>query len=128
MAAYRRTNLTLRRLARLFGVSKSAADRIVDHLGPALVPQPRGRFRKDTVLVVDGTPVPTRDRAVAASGENCRHPTNHRVVIDADALPGFRPGVPTVIAVGKPVLPGNRNDCRAWEESGAKAAAGTTPR
>jgi hypothetical protein len=32
-----------------------------------------------------------------------------------------------IVAVGKPV-PGNRNDCRAWEESGAKAAVGTTPR
>lgn len=35
VAAYRRTNLTLRQLAPLFGVSKSAADRIIDHLGPA---------------------------------------------------------------------------------------------
>lgn len=36
VAAYWRTNLTLRQLAPPFGVSKSAADRIVDHLGPAL--------------------------------------------------------------------------------------------
>ncbi|GAA3289335.1 hypothetical protein GCM10020295_00990 [Streptomyces cinereospinus] len=36
VAAYWRTNLTLRQLAPLCGVSKSAADRIVDHLGPAL--------------------------------------------------------------------------------------------
>jgi len=27
--------------------------------------------------------------------------------------------------VGRP-LPGNRNDCRAWEQSGAKAAVGKT--
>jgi hypothetical protein len=36
VAAYWRTNLTLRQLAPLFGVSKSAADRIIDHFGPAL--------------------------------------------------------------------------------------------
>jgi len=28
--------------------------------------------------------------------------------------------------VGKP-LPGNRNDCQAWEDSGTKTAVGTTP-
>ncbi|MFG3089770.1 transposase family protein [Streptomyces antibioticus] len=44
VAAYRRTNLTMRRLAPLFGVSKPAADRIIDHLGPILALQPRKRF------------------------------------------------------------------------------------
>ncbi|MFF6830216.1 transposase [Streptomyces longwoodensis] len=118
VAAYWRTNLTLRQLAPLFGVSKSAADRIVSHLGPALALQPRRHFRKDTVLIVDGTLVPTRDRTVAASSKNYRYSTNHQVVIGADTR--------LVVAVGKP-LPGNRNDCRAWEDSGAKAAVGTTP-
>jgi hypothetical protein len=28
-----------------------------------------------------------------------------------------------VVALGRP-LPGNRNDCKAWELSGAKAAVG----
>jgi hypothetical protein len=35
VAAYWRTSLTLRQPTPLFGVSKSAADRIIDHLGPA---------------------------------------------------------------------------------------------
>ncbi len=118
VAAYWRTNLTLRQLAPLFGISKSAADRIVDHLGPALALQPRKRYRKNTVLIVDGTLVPTRDRNVAASSKNYRYSTNHQVVIDADTR--------LVVAVGRP-LPGNRNDCRAWEESGAEDAVGTTP-
>lgn len=61
VVAYWRTNLTLRQLAPLFRVSKSAADRIIDHLGPARALQQRKRFRKDTVLIVDGTLVPTRD-------------------------------------------------------------------
>jgi hypothetical protein len=51
VAAYWRTNLTLRQLAPLFGVSKSAAERIVDHLGPMLALQPSKRFAKDTVLI-----------------------------------------------------------------------------
>jgi hypothetical protein len=55
----------MRQLAPLFGVSKSAADRIIDHLGPMLALQPRKRFAKGTVLIVDGTLVPTRDHAVA---------------------------------------------------------------
>ena len=119
VAAYWRTNLTLRQLAPLFGVSKSAADRIIDHLGPMLALQPRKRFRKDTVLIVDGTLVPTRDHTVAEQSKNYRYSTNHQVVIDADTR--------LVVVVGRP-LPGNRNDCKAWEESGAKAAVGKTPR
>ncbi len=39
VAAYWRTNLTLRQLAPLFGISKSAADRIIDYLGPRLALQ-----------------------------------------------------------------------------------------
>ncbi|WP_329077959.1 transposase [Streptomyces niveus] len=117
VAAYWRTNLTMRQLAPLFGVSKSAADRIIDHLGPMLALQPRKRFAKDTVLIVDGTLVPTRDHGVVEQSKNYRYSTNHQVVIDADTR--------LVVVVGRP-LPGNRNDCKAWEESGAKAAVGTT--
>ncbi|MFD4341203.1 transposase [Streptomyces anulatus] len=119
VAAYWRTNLTLRQLAPLFGISKSAADRIIDHLGPSFALQPRKRFRKDTVLIVDGTLVPTRDHTVAEQSKNYRHSTNHQVVIDAATR--------LVILVGCPLL-GNRNDCKAWEESGAKAAVGKTMR
>ncbi|MFD7502399.1 transposase [Streptomyces sp. NPDC059850] len=115
VATYWRTNLTLRQLAPLFGVSKSAADRIIDHLGLSLALQQRKRFREDTVLIVDGTLVPTRDHSVAEQSNNYRYSTNHQVVIDVDT------GL--VVAVGRP-LPGNRNDCKAWELSGAKAAVG----
>jgi hypothetical protein len=118
VAAYWRTNLTMRQLAPLFGVSKSAADRIIDHLGPRLALQSRKRFAKDTVLIVDGTLVPTLDHTTAERSKNYRYSTNHQVVIDADTR--------RVVVVGRP-LPGNRNDCKAWEESGAKAAVGKTP-
>ncbi|RFC78150.1 transposase [Streptomyces sp. AcE210] len=117
VVAYWRTNLTMRQLAPLFGVSKSAADRVIDHLGPKLALQPRKRFAKDAVLIVDGTLVPTRDHRVAEQSKNYRYSTNHQVVIDADTR--------LVVVVGKP-LPGNRNDCKAWAESGAKAAVGKT--
>jgi len=56
----------------LFGISKSAADRVIDHLGPMLALQPRKRFRKDTVLIVDGTLMPTRDHPVAEQSKNYR--------------------------------------------------------
>ncbi|XVV38306.1 transposase [Streptomyces sp. CA-100214] len=115
VAAYWRTNLTLRQLAPLFGISKSAAGRIIDRLAPLLALRPRLRFRKGTVLIVGGTLVPTRDHAVAEQSKNYRYSTNHQVVIDADTR--------LIVAVGKP-LPGNRNDCRAWELSGAKSSVG----
>ncbi len=76
--------MTLRQLAPLFGVSKSAADRIVGHLGLSLALQPPQRFHEDAVLIVDGTLVPTRDRTVAEQPKNYRYSTNHQVVIDAD--------------------------------------------
>ncbi|MFC5664827.1 transposase [Kitasatospora misakiensis] len=117
VAAYWRTNLTLRQLAPLFGVSKSAADRIVDHAGPLLALKQRQRFRHGTVLIVDGTLVPTHDHSVAEQSKNYRYSTNHQVVVDAHTR--------LVVAIGQP-LPGNRNDCKAWEESGAKAAVGRT--
>ncbi|MFD3537348.1 transposase [Streptomyces sp. NPDC058664] len=117
VTAYWRTNLTMRQLAPLFGISKSAADRIIDHLAPMLALQSRKRFAKDTVLIVDGTLVPTRDHAIAERSKNYRYSTNHQVVIDADTR--------LVVVVGRP-LAGNRNDCKAWEESGAKAAVGGT--
>ncbi|MFJ6662207.1 transposase family protein [Streptomyces sp. NPDC091377] len=104
MAAYWRTNLTLRQLAPLFGISKSAADRIVDHLGPALALQPRRRYRKESVLIVDGTP-----------GAHPRPGRGHlqQVLPLLHQPPGrHRRRHRLVVAVGKP-LPGNRNDCRA---------------
>ncbi|KOU93883.1 transposase [Streptomyces sp. XY593] len=113
-------DLTMRQLAPLFGISKSAADQIIDNFRPmlALALTPRKRFAQDTVLIVDGTLVPTRDHTVAERSKNYRYSTNHQVVIDA--------GTRLVVVVGRP-LAGNRNDCKAWEESGVKAAvSGTT--
>ncbi|SNX88608.1 DDE family transposase [Streptomyces sp. TLI_55] len=109
------TRKALRQLGPLFGVSRSAAARIIGHLGPLLAMRQRKRFRREAVLIVDGTLVPTRDHAVAEQSKRYRYSTNHQVVIDADTR--------LVVAVGRP-LPGNRNDCKAWELSGAKTAVG----
>ncbi|MET8977364.1 transposase [Streptomyces sp. NPDC004539] len=117
VTAYWRTNVTLRQLAPLFGVSKSAASRIIDRLGPKLALTPRRRFAKDAVLIVDGALVPTRDRSIAEQSKNYRCSTAHQVVIDTDTR--------AVVIVDRPV-PGNRHDSRGWEESGAKDAVGRT--
>lgn len=111
--AYWRTNLTLRQLAVLFGISKSTVGRIIYDMGPRLALRHRKRFAPGTVLIVDGTLVPTRDRSIAAPSKNYRYSTNHQIVIDADTQ--------LVVAVGTP-LPGNRHDCKAFGESGAEHA------
>lgn len=103
VTAYWRTNLTMRQLAPLFGISKSSADRIIDQVGPLLALRPRLRFAKDTVLIVGGTLVPTRDHTVAEQAKNYRYSTNHQVVIDADTR--------LVVLVDRP-LPGNRMTVR----------------
>lgn len=110
VAVYYRTNLTYRQVALLFGISKSAAGRIVEHLAPLLVLSPvKKAHGPDTVLIVDGTLVPTHDRSMSASSKNYRYSVNMQVVIDANTR--------LTVAVGGPT-PGNRNDCRAFRDSG----------
>lgn len=118
VAAYWRTNLTLRQVTPLFGISKSAAERTPDHLAPLLAISPARRRREDAVCIVDGAPVPTRDRSIAASGKDYRYSTTLRVVIDTNSR--------LVVAIGD-LLPGSRNDCRAFTESGADRACRAVP-
>lgn len=119
VATYYRTNLTMRQLAPLFGIKTAAVHRIVDRLGPFLALAPaRRRYGPDTVLIVDGTLVPTRDRSIAASSKNYRTSVNMQVMINAETR--------LVVAVGQP-QPGNRNDCTAWTDSKiSRAASGAT--
>lgn len=67
--AYWRTNSTMRQLAPLFGVSKSAADRVIDRLGPRLALRPRQRFRKGTVLVLSSRTAAPRERLAFQPGK-----------------------------------------------------------
>lgn len=73
VTTYWRTNLTMRQLGALFGVSKSTVDRVIDHIAPLLALAPARRpHPPGAVLIVDGTLVPPRDRTVAASSKNYR--------------------------------------------------------
>lgn len=118
VATYWRTNLTLRQVGPLFGMSKSAADRVLDHLAPLLAIAPARQPCRGTVVIVDGTLMPTRDRTLAASSKNYRYSTNHQVVIDANSR--------FVVAVGLP-LPGDRDDCRDFTEFGVDRACRDAP-
>jgi hypothetical protein len=49
----------------LFGVSHAAAHRVIDKVGPLLELAPVRKRRADSVAIVDGTLVPTRDHRLA---------------------------------------------------------------
>jgi hypothetical protein len=109
LAVYWRTNLTMRQIGPLFGVSHSAAHRVIDTLGSLLVLAPVRRRPVDQIAIVDGTLIPTRDHRLAARSKNYRYSTNLQVAIDASTR--------LVIAVGDP-QPGNRNDTIVYRTSG----------
>lgn len=78
VAAYWRTDLTLRRVAALYDVSKSTADRIIGDLRPWLMVRPSGQREDKTVWIADGALITAPHRATAddlSLGE--------RVVVDA---------------------------------------------
>ncbi|MFJ8478421.1 transposase family protein [Kitasatospora sp. NPDC094011] len=114
VAVYYRTNLTMRQLASLFGISSATVCRVVQRLGPllALEAAPRPASGVERLWIVDGTLVPVRDRSVGASSRNYRFSANAQVVIDADTR--------LVVATARPV-PGNKADAHAWRNSGLPA-------
>ena len=118
VAVYWRTNLTMRQIGPLFGVSHAAAHRVIDTIGPLLALAPVRKRRADSVAIVDGTLVPTRDHRLAAPSKNYRYSTNVQIAIDADTR--------LVIATGDP-QPGNRNDCTVYRSSGIKDQLGDRP-
>jgi len=96
-----RTNLTMRELAALFAISKSAVHRIIARCTPLLatmIASPRDRRES---WVVDGTLVPTRDHRCAAKSKNYRWSCNAQILIRRRDLQ-----VVDTVAGG----PGNRND------------------
>ena len=99
-----RTNLTVRELAAVFGISPSQAHRIVTDLIPriaALLRATQPHVDRRHAWVVDGTLVPTRDHSAAAKAKNYRWSCNAQVLIRRRDL-----HVIAVAAGG----PGNRND------------------
>ncbi|MFF4153264.1 transposase [Streptomyces sp. NPDC001651] len=120
VAVYYRTNLTMRQLAPLFGVSAATVCRVIQRLRPllALESAPRPVADVERLWIVDGTLVPVRDRKVGASSRNYRFSANVQVIIDADTR--------LVIASARPA-PGNKADAHVWRESDLPGlAAGTT--
>jgi hypothetical protein len=111
VAVYWRANLAMRQIGPLFGVSRAAAHRVIDAVGPLLALAPVCRRWFDSVVIVDGTLVPARDHRLATPSKNYRYSTNVQIAIDADTR--------LVIATGDP-QPGNRNDCTAYRDSGIK--------
>ncbi|MFF3209177.1 transposase [Streptomyces sp. NPDC002886] len=120
VAVYYRTNLTMRQLAPLFGISPATVCRVINKLGPllALEPAPRPVADVDRLWIVDGTLIPVRDRTVAASSRNYRFSANVQVIIDAESR--------LVVASARPA-PGNKADAHVWRDSDLPVtAAGTT--
>src|SRR3954454_20040213 len=109
VAVYWRSNLTMRKLGPLFGISHSAVHRVLDTLGPLLALAPVRRRPVDQIAIVDGTLVPTRDHTMAAPSKNYRYSTNIQVAIDANTR--------LIIATGDQ-QPGNRNDTVVYRTSG----------
>ncbi|MFM9613014.1 transposase family protein [Streptomyces niveiscabiei] len=111
VAVYYRTNLTMRQLGPLFGISSSTVCRVIQRLGPllALEPVSRPADAAERLWIVDGTLVPVRDRKVGSSSRNYRFSANVQVVVDADTR--------LVIAAARPV-PGTTADAHAWRASG----------
>jgi hypothetical protein len=111
VAVYYRTNLTMRQLGPLFGVSSSTVCRVIQRLGPLLALElaPRPAAAADRLWIVDGTLIPVRDRKVAASSRNHRFSANVQVIVDPDTR--------LVIAAARPV-PGTTADAHAWRDSG----------
>ncbi|WP_199553261.1 transposase family protein, partial [Streptomyces sp. N35] len=111
VAVYYRTNLTMRQLAPLFGVSSATVCRVIQRLGPLLALEPAARPANaaDRLWIVDGTLIPVRDRTIAASSRNYRFSANVQVIIDADTR--------LVVATARPA-PGNKADAHVWRNSG----------
>lgn len=114
VAVYYRTNLTMRQLAPLFGVSPATVYRVIQRLGPLLALEPARppADAAERLWIVDGTLVPVRDRTVGASSRNYRFSANVQVIVDAESR--------LVVATARPV-PGNTADAKAWRDSGLAA-------
>ncbi|MFF7487036.1 transposase family protein [Streptomyces luteogriseus] len=111
VAVYYRTNLTIRQLAPLSGISPATVCRVIQRLGPLLALEPARTSQEaaERLWIVDGTLVPVRDRTVGASSRNNRFSANVQVIVDADTR--------LVVAAARPV-PGTTADARAWRDSG----------
>lgn len=96
VAVYHSTNLTMRQLGPLFGISSSTVFRVIQRLGPLLALEPVSRpgDAADRLWIVEGTLIPVRDRKVGSSSRKYRFPANGQVIVDTDTrlvIPAARP-------------------------------------
>ncbi|MFD7232800.1 transposase family protein [Streptomyces sp. NPDC059881] len=110
VAVYCRTNLTMRQLAPLFGVSPATVCRVIQRLCPLLALEPAARpiAAADRLWIVDGILIPVRDRKLGVSSRNHRFSANVQVIIEADTK--------LVVATARPA-PGNKADAHVWRNS-----------
>jgi hypothetical protein len=113
VAAYWRTNLTMRQIGPLFGVSHSAAHRVIDTIGPLLALAPVRKRRVDSVAIVDGTLVPTRDHRLAAPSKNYRYSANVRRNAGGSAGDGYQGNPDVIMPFRKPC---DGSDLPDWKE------------
>lgn len=121
-----RSNLSQATLADLYGVSQSTVSRIVRRYSPLIgkvlggcVP-PLSEVTRGRVVVVDGTLVPTGNRAGQTglyAGKKRRHGANIQILSDLDGA---------LLAVSAP-LPGSVHDRRAIAASGWESSLASTP-
>ncbi|EID52827.1 hypothetical protein SacxiDRAFT_0552 [Saccharomonospora xinjiangensis XJ-54] len=117
VANYWRTNLTMRQLGPLFGVSHSAAHRVIDTIGPLLALALVRKRRIDAIAIVrdlgagPGSPAGRAVEELPVLGDV-------QVAIDADTR--------LVIATGD-AHPGNRNDCTVYRDSGIQQESAGHP-
>jgi hypothetical protein len=84
VAAYWRTNLTIREVGLLFDVSPATAQRTIEKVGPFLALAPVRKRRIDQATIMDGRLVPIRGDRPTPSGKRCRSSVNLQIAIDAD--------------------------------------------
>lgn len=104
------TNLTMRLIGPLFGVSHSAAHRVIDTLGPLLAVALVRRRPVDQLAIVDGTLIPTRDhrladpttRHVRRNHPARRVPHHHRGRLGPVIAPSTTPRIVSTIATTSP--------------------------
>ena len=86
VAVHCRTNLTMRQLGPLFGVSSSTVCRVIQRLGPlpALEPVSHIADAADRLWIVDGSPWSRSTTGTSAQSRNYRSSANVQVIVDAD--------------------------------------------
>lgn len=109
-----RTNLTMRQLAPLFGISSATVCRVIQWLGPLLALESCRACAgaADRWWIVDGMLVPVRGRKLGASSGNYQLSANVQVIIDAETR--------QVVAVAL-LVPGTTAEAKAWRDSALAA-------